>query len=292
MQTVESFYKGDVRLKLINLTYKSVIYERERGYSIVKQKNRTLVYFKRLFFSSKEVKIFFFLFSVCIAKKMQITMNNNPTPSGNPSNNTTANPQRRSKGVISIAREYVDVNQKKPQSYWDYDNFNLQFNTTSGYEIVRKIGRGKYSEVFEGWDSNNSRPCCIKMLKPVKKQKNPKRDQNSAKSERYFSQKKKQEEGKVSFKKKKGEQKQNKMILIKKKKGGPNIIQLLDCVRSDVASGRTPALVFEYVNNVNFTVLYPTFTDFDVRYYIYELLIGLDYCHSRGIMHRFVVCIS
>jgi len=32
--------------------------------------------------------------------------------------------------------------------------------------------------------------------------------------------------------------------------------------------------------------LYPTFTDFDVRYYIYELLIGLDYCHSRGIMHR------
>jgi len=45
-------------------------------------------------------------------------------------------------------------------------------------------------------------------------------------------------------------------------------------------------LIFEYVNNVSFTILYPTLTDFDVRYYIYELLLGLDFCHSRGIMHR------
>lgn len=28
------------------------------------------------------------------------------------------------------------------------------------------------------------------------------------------------------------------------------------------------------------------FTDFDIRYYIYEILLGLDYCHSLGIMHR------
>ena len=28
------------------------------------------------------------------------------------------------------------------------------------------------------------------------------------------------------------------------------------------------------------------FTDFDIRYYIYEILRGLDYCHSLGIMHR------
>jgi casein kinase II subunit alpha len=30
--------------------------------------------------------------------------------------------------------------------------------------------------------------------------------------------------------------------------------------------------VFEAVNNVDFKVLYPTLTDYDVRYYIYELL--------------------
>jgi casein kinase II subunit alpha len=44
--------------------------------------------------------------------------------------------------------------------------------------------------------------------------------------------------------------------------------------------------VFEYVNNTDFKVLYPKFTDFDVRYYILELLKALDFCHSKGIMHR------
>ena len=35
-------------------------------------------------------------------------------------------------------------------------------------------------------------------------------------------------------------------------------------------------------------VLYPQLSDFDVRYYIHELLIALDFCHSNGIMHRCV----
>ena len=32
--------------------------------------------------------------------------------------------------------------------------------------------------------------------------------------------------------------------------------------------------------------LYPKFTDYDVRYYIFEVLKALDFCHSMGIMHR------
>lgn len=40
------------------------------------------------------------------------------------------------------------------------------------------------------------------------------------------------------------------------------------------------------VNNVDFKVLYPTFSDMDIRYYLYELLKALDFCHSAGIMHR------
>lgn len=49
---------------------------------------------------------------------------------------------------------------------------------------------------------------------------------------------------------------------------------------------KTPSLIFEYVNNTDFRSLYPKFNDFDVRYYISELLKALDYCHSKGIMHR------
>ncbi len=32
--------------------------------------------------------------------------------------------------------------------------------------------------------------------------------------------------------------------------------------------------------------LYQSLTDYDIRYYLYELLRALDYCHSMGIMHR------
>ena len=52
--------------------------------------------------------------------------------------------------------------------------------------------------------------------------------------------------------------------------GGPNVIRLLDIVRDQ--QSKTPSLVFEYVNNTDFKVLYPTLTDFDIRYYMLELL--------------------
>ena len=39
------------------------------------------------------------------------------------------------------------------------------------YEVVRKVGRGKYSEVFEGVHCTNNEKCIIKILKPVKKKK-------------------------------------------------------------------------------------------------------------------------
>jgi casein kinase II subunit alpha len=89
--------------------------------------------------------------------------------------------------------------------------------------------------------------------------------------------------------------------------GGVNVIQLLDMVRDPMS--KSPALIFEHVNNQDFKTLYPKLTDFDVRYYILELLKvffffsntnrllltipliaptcqALDFCHSRGIMHR------
>lgn len=52
--------------------------------------------------------------------------------------------------------------------------------------------------------------------------------------------------------------------------GGPNIVKLLDVVRDQ--HSKTPSLIFEYVNSTDFKVLYPTLTDYDIRYYIYELL--------------------
>lgn len=37
----------------------------------------------------------------------------------------------------------------RPPDYWDYESLNVAWNDQEGYEVVRKVGRGKYSEVFE-----------------------------------------------------------------------------------------------------------------------------------------------
>jgi casein kinase II subunit alpha len=47
----------------------------------------------------------------------------------------------------------------------------FNFRSQDVYEISRKIGRGKYSEVFSGVNALNQEECVIKVLKPVKKKK-------------------------------------------------------------------------------------------------------------------------
>ncbi|CAM9581636.1 unnamed protein product [Ectocarpus sp. 6 AP-2014] len=150
---------------------------------------------------------------------------------------------------MSRARVYADVNVHRPREYWDYESLVVNWGDQEDYEVVRKIGRGKYSEVFEGMNVLNNTKCVIKILKPVKKKK-IKRE----------------------------------IKILQNLCGGTNIIQLLDVVRDP--QSKTPSLVFEYINNTDFKVLYPTLTDYDIRYYIFELLKALDYSHSNGIMHR------
>ena len=53
-------------------------------------------------------------------------------------------------------------------------------------------------------------------------------------------------------------------------KDGPNIVKLLDVVRD--SSSKTPCLVFEWIENTDFKLLFPKFTDYDIRYYIFETL--------------------
>ena len=70
------------------------------------------------------------------------------------------------------------------------------------YEILRKVGRGKYSEVFEGVNTLSDDKCVIKVLKPVKKKK-IKRE----------------------------------IKILQNLAGGPNVIALLDVVRDPQVSG-------------------------------------------------------
>nr|GMD98686.1 casein kinase II subunit alpha-2-like [Ipomoea batatas] len=77
----------------------------------------------------------------------------------------------RRPGAPSKARVYTDINLIRPKDYWDYESLAVQWGEQDDYEVVKKVGRGKYSEVFEGIHSTNNDKCIIKILKPVKKKK-------------------------------------------------------------------------------------------------------------------------
>jgi len=92
-----------------------------------------------------------------------------------PRNDEAAVPKKRipERTMRSIARVYANVNNTKPRESWDYEAYTLEWaNTIDNYEVVRKIGRGKYSEVFEGINTLSNEKIVIKILKPVKKKKN------------------------------------------------------------------------------------------------------------------------
>lgn len=50
-------------------------------------------------------------------------------------------------GVASNFRVYADVNVHRPRDYWDYEALTVNWGDQEDYEVIRKIGRGKYSEV-------------------------------------------------------------------------------------------------------------------------------------------------
>jgi len=149
----------------------------------------------------------------------------------------------------SRARVYSDVNAGMPREWWDYESMVIEWGDQGNYQLTAKLGRGKYSEVFEGVDIRTDKKIVIKILKPVKKKK-IKRE----------------------------------IKVLQNLKGGVNIIQLLNVVRDQQT--KTPALIFEHVNNTDFKILYPSLSDFDIRFYLYELLKALDFSHAHGIIHR------
>lgn len=74
--------------------------------------------------------------------------------------------------VWSEARVYTNINKQRTEEYWDYENTVIDWSTnTKDYEIENKVGRGKYSEVFQGVKLDSKVKIVIKMLKPVKKKK-------------------------------------------------------------------------------------------------------------------------
>ncbi|XP_003743485.1 casein kinase II subunit alpha [Galendromus occidentalis] len=151
--------------------------------------------------------------------------------------------------VPSVPRMYSEVLRNKPAIYWDYEQMKLKYGNHDDYELVRRLGRGKYSEVFGAVHVKTEAACVIKVLKAVKKKK-IKRE----------------------------------VKILQNLRDGPNIIKFFEVLKNP-ASEYT-ALAVELVHCVDHRTLYPTFGTSDIQYYMFRLLTALDYAHSHGIMHR------
>ncbi|ROT42211.1 kinase-like protein [Sodiomyces alkalinus F11] len=139
--------------------------------------------------------------------------------------------------------------QHASQDFTEEGAIEVAWGQVDQYEIVRKLGRGRSSEVFEGIRLVDYQRCAIKSLKPAEKTKVV-----------------------------------NEIKMLQTLRGGPNIIQLWDVVVDPRSN--TTSLIFELVDNVDFRSLYPLLDDNEIRYYLRELLRALEFCHSKGVMHR------
>ena len=99
--------------------------------------------------------------------------------------------------------------------------FTLSGRAQDNYEIIKKIGRGKYSEVYEGINTLTNQRIVIKILKPVKKNKI-----------------------------------RREIKILQTLQKGVNIVELIDVVRDPLT--KTPAIITEFVDtsDTDFRKLY------------------------------------
>ena len=151
--------------------------------------------------------------------------------------------------VSSRPRLYSDVNLAKPASEIDYSQLHITWGKQENYEILRKLGRGKYSDVYEGLDISSQRKVVIKILKPIRKSK---------------------------------VLREVKILKVLEHVAG--VPRLLDIVKDN--STKTPSLILQHVECQDFFKLAGKVDELDVKFYLWEVLRILDQAHAAGIIHR------
>lgn len=144
--------------------------------------------------------------------------------------------------------KHSSAGSKAPPSESEQDCITYNFGNIEEYEIVERIGRGKYSMVFQGRRSDGKQ-CVLKILRPVR----------LAKINREIR-------------------------ILEALRDGPNICHLVDVVRDPESGSIT--IVNDWINNVDFRLLYQQFNQQDIAFYMYKIVKAIEYAHSLGIMHR------
>lgn len=151
--------------------------------------------------------------------------------------------------VTMTPRLYADAAVSHGEDYTNSEKVTINWGHQDDYEIIDKLGQGKYSEVYKGVNLITLEQVVIKILKPIK-------------VERILRE-----------------------VKILGLVGGKNNTALLKEVVKDYAT-QVPSLILEYVSNLEPKTQLKNLNDFEIRYYLYEIAKALDYCHSLGIIHR------
>ncbi|GAX27311.1 hypothetical protein FisN_23Lh114 [Fistulifera solaris] len=184
---------------------------------------------------------------------------------------------------------------QKPQSYYDYENNQFPSQTVlvrsvDDFALTRRLGTGKFSDVFEAVDVNLEKEIATKKLPSVV---DP-RTLVVVKCLKPVAERKIRRE----------------IMVLERAAQVPNIVRLIAVVvspdyfekyrGSSTDLPRMPALVMQHAgpqsqwfchsadNNLSSTSpqAHSFLTNYEIRYYLYHLLAALDGLHATGIMHR------
>jgi casein kinase II subunit alpha len=200
----------------------------------------------------------------------------------------------RDPGLVDAGRAYPEGCSGEPSSFYDYDNYKYPpglSRSPSDFLLLRRLGAGKFSDVFEAVDvtknpadeGNNheidpSSLAVIKCLKPV--------------SDRKI---------------------RRELLVLSHASQLPNLARLLGVVIPDDLSTtqpQMPSLILEHagpearwlchgrgcdatvstdssgISNDGTDSQHYYLSEYETQYYLYHLLVALDALHSQGIMHR------
>ncbi|KNC51001.1 CMGC/CK2 protein kinase [Thecamonas trahens ATCC 50062] len=219
------------------------------------------------------------------------------------------------------AELYRDASVDRPKEWFDWESLNLAWSEPEPYHVITKLGRGHFGEVFSAIDvrkeaalrkkfasaagsAAGSGPSVSDKVESGRSAKGKGVDDDDE-NESAASTEKAGAGGAETLSlpaEAEAELLTKSTVVIKVLKPvqlsiikreikfltnlrrGTNIIKLLDLVENPLTAQKS--LIFEYVDTPDFKKMYAGFSDHEVRFYMYQLLLALDYTHSKGVIHR------
>ena len=150
-----------------------------------------------------------------------------------------------------ISRVYANINTTLGSDHWDYNSLTVNWSNMQDFQMGEQLGRGHYSQVFGCWERTTRKRMVVKILL-----ERPDLEMRAKREIRILE------------------------LLL----GGPHIVTIIRPV-ADIRT-QTFGFVLELAGSTTLKEVQSYLRKEDIRLYMFQLLLALEYSHSRGIMHR------